>query len=155
MCGAYSILRGGFFILCCACCTIGGAFFVHMVFVASYAVTFSWGAFFIMYCNLVVIHGAIFLQSLLSLYVVLFSLCAVANSLYAVPSPFLLWVLLPIVRSAFFVILRDLGSHLIETRPTTQRKLGLKAWEKTSLASGKASRRIIFTFCNLQKTIVL
>lgn len=58
-----------------------------MVFVASYAVTFSWGAFFIMYCNLVVIHGAIFLKSLLSLYVVLFSLCAVANSLYAVPSP--------------------------------------------------------------------
>ena len=29
------------------------------------------------------------------------------------------------------------------------------ASEKASVAFGKASRRIIFTFCNLQKTIVL
>ena len=31
----------------------------------------------------------------------------------------------------------------------------MKASEKASVAFGKAPRRIIFTFCNLQKTIVL
>ena len=31
----------------------------------------------------------------------------------------------------------------------------MKASEKASVAFGKAPRRIIFTFCNLQKTIVM
>ena len=61
--------------------------------------------------TLVVIHGAIFLQGLFPLYAVLFLLCAVANSLYAV------------LISSYSP---DLVLTQVETRSTTQGGLGMK-----------------------------